>query len=678
MFTAKRLFIMPICAILLACLAVNTAAARIPQTGNSTSITYTLSSDGSWLRTQDAYLPGEILFQDDPLWQPEDVYVYGNCLYIAAAGNGYVVAYDLDTRKTRIYGEGTLNTPTGIYVTGRQELYVADSGFSKVFVFDAEGKLLSEYDRPDEMTFGAQAQFKPKKLVVDESGVMSIVSEGSYDGVIQLGAEGEFLGYFGYNSVPMTLLELLQDRFFTEEQKKQLFNRIPLTFYNLASDPDGIIYTITQSAVGNAIKKHNISGVNIIKHQMIDEKNFTDIAVGPTGQIYAVTQTGLIFEYDNDGNLLFSFGGQAISSERSGLLTIASGIAVDDEYNLYVLDKERGLVHTYVPTAFANLAHEAINEYRQGSYTSSRDKLNMLLMLAGNARFIYYYLGKNELQLRNHQAAAVFFRQAGDRSGYSEAFWEIRNDVINAVLPWMFAVFLATVLFNLVRRLWKGKQAAHQGTRFLVKSRILSDLMFGFNVLRHPIDSFYEVKTGARGSIWSAVILYLLAFGAFAFDYLGRGFAYSLRTTENTSPLYVILLFFLPVALFIICSYMVSELHDGKGWFMTVFIGMSYALVPWICFLPAVTVMTHVLALNESFLITFSSLLVYAWTTVLVILAIREIHEYELHQVLGNIMLTFFMMVVVIFAFSIIGMFWDKAIEIASSITREVKYRVGH
>jgi len=182
----------------------------------------------------------------------------------------------------------------------------------------------------------------PKKVVVDKRGNLYIVSEGTAEGIIQLSREGDFLGFFGSNTVNLSWLQKFQDIFFTSEQRSQLLLRIPKPYNNLAIDTKGLIYTTTRAVSGNAIKKHNTIGTNILtksaKGRMVDEPNFVDITIANDGRIIAVTETGLIYEYDREGNLLFSLGGRAISSERNGYFTVVSGICVDENDNLYVLD----------------------------------------------------------------------------------------------------------------------------------------------------------------------------------------------------------------------------------------------------------------------------------------------------------------------------------------------------
>ena len=135
---------------------------------------------------------------------------------------------------------------------------------------------------------------------------------------------------------------------------------MPYTFRNLAIDTNDLVYTATMGAKGDAIKKHDVGGNNLFL-EMYDEANFVDLCIGAYGQVYAVTETGLIYEYDSDGNLLFSLGGLATSREMVGLFTKVSAIDCDDQGNVYVLDQERGLLHSFSATSFADSVHAALD-----------------------------------------------------------------------------------------------------------------------------------------------------------------------------------------------------------------------------------------------------------------------------------------------------------------------------
>ena len=54
-----------------------------------------------------------------------------------------------DGALVKTFGEGTLKSPRGIFVTEEHICYVADRDAKAVFVFDAEGKLTGTYTKPD-------------------------------------------------------------------------------------------------------------------------------------------------------------------------------------------------------------------------------------------------------------------------------------------------------------------------------------------------------------------------------------------------------------------------------------------------------------------------------------------------------------------------------------------------
>lgn len=653
--------------------------------GNATTKTYTLrkeSGNSLLIPTQDAYLTGDALFLDDPLRMPEDLYWIDSRLYVADTGNGRIVCQDLESGEIHTYGEGILVSPSGVFVTKEGEIYAADPSLGAVVVLDGQGRELRRYGRPESTAFGANTQYQPTKVAVLDSGIIYIVSSGSFDGIIQLDAEGEFMGYYGYNNIPMTALDVLQDLLFTEAQKQKLFNKIPLAFYNLALDEKGLCYTVTQRTGVTPLKKHNIAGVNILENTLPDAL-LADISIGPDGLIFAVSESGLIYELDNDGQLLFALGGQVANSERRGLFTLASGIAVDQSCNLYVLDKERGIVHTFLPTEYADLMHRAVRQYRNGEYSESSRTLERVLQLAGNIQIAYHYFGKVEMQLRDYEAATVNFRRAGENAGYSDAFWEVRTQRISkwfggAVMGVLALALLTTFLAR--RRKKKEPEAVYFYTdgRRAQDRKFSENLKFSFRFFKAPSNSFYEVKLGARGTVGTGVCLYLLAFLAFALYYVGRGFAFTGVSLSNTSPLYLVILFFLPTGLFVLSSYMVSEVNSGEGSLKRMFIGMSYGLAPMICILPVLTFLTHILTRTESFLVNFGFIVAVLWTAVLELLAIKEIHNYEPGQVAVNVLLTLFLMIVILFAGSILVMFWDTALDTVSALFKEVCYRVLH
>lgn len=649
---------------------------------NATAYTYTISEEGNWIRTQDAYLVGSILFKNSELSNPEDIFIKNNKIYIADTGNSRILVLDMATGETLSLGDALLDMPTGVYVDDDGNILVADYGLDSVVKMSQDGQLIKKYERPSSILFGENASYKPRKVVSDKKGNIYVVSEGSYDGIIQLSKEGEFLGYFGGNKVFVSFADFLENMLFTEKQKAQLFNKIPSTFYNIAVNKKGLVYSVTQGQKGNAIKKHSVSGKNILKRagKMIDEINFVDLTVGAHDQIYAVTETGLIYEYDSEGDVLFSFGGRAISTERNGLFTVASGIAVDDSDNVYVLDKERGIVHVFYPTSFATMTHDALVLFENGKYLESKDIWAEILKLSGNSRIANNGMGKGYFQAGEYTLAAKYFKIANNKNDYSYAYWEIRNNWLqkNAgiTLIGAFILWFIVDIAKYANKRWHLFDNFRKFNKHVMAIKLIEDLAYVFNFIKHPADSFYYLRYEGKGSVLAATIIYLIAFAVFTANYLFRGFIFNTADARMVSYMYVLVIFFVPIALWIIGNYLISSINEGKGRFRDVYCATAYSFAPFILFMPIVVALSYIATLNEAFLIQFSTIIIWAWTAVMAFIGVREIHNYEPSEALKNILITLFFMFVVVIVISIVYMLANEAVNFIYTIIKEVAYHL--
>lgn len=659
--------------LLVLCLLLSLGVAGVlnVSAANATAYTYVKLSNGDWSRTQDAYIPDSVTLHSLNLLNPEDLTVTADCIYIADTGNRRVVAVNRVTGEFVSFGEEILNMPSGIFISENGMIYVADRGNSTVEVFDLQGNHLQSYGRPTEPTFGTKTQYTPTKIAVDPEGLMYVVSTGSYDGIIQLNAEGAFLGYFGYNNNPTTLGDWMIDRFFTEAQKQNLLNKIPLSFCNLVMDNNNLLYTVTMAAEGNALKKHDVAGNNLFPTEMYDETNFADLCIGPYQQVYAVTETGLIYEYDSEGNLLFSLGGLTASREMVGLFTKVAAIECDEEGNLYILDQERGLMHIFTPTAFANSVHAALDAYNAGRYQESRTIWESVRRISGSCQMVENGIANCAFQQHDYETAADYYELAENREGYSDAYWQIRNKQLSKILPWVLAAVVLCVVLYFVYDKW-----IYDRIPYRKPGRYMQNLQLVFRAIRHPIDTFESIRWENKGDYFTATLLYIALYVVFVCNYVLRGFVVSTNNTENTSLLFVSLIFLIPVALFLGCNYLVGEINDSKARFRDLYIGLAYCGAPFLVIMPFIIALSHVVTLNESRILSLLTLAIYVWCAILLIVFLKEVHRYMLRTVFANLGITIFLMAVVVLAASLLGMFADQMIGFFVEVFKEVRLRV--
>ncbi|MGN0746966.1 MAG: YIP1 family protein [Aristaeellaceae bacterium] len=663
----------------LVCLLLLASCIPAALADNATAYTYTVSATGDFKRTQDAYLSAGKLPLDVTLSTPEDLFIRGDDLYIADAGNRRIVRCSLSTGRTEILCDQQVNYPTGLYVDEQRNLYVADYGAKAVLLFSPEGTLLKTYSRPVETIFGRDATYLPRKIAVNRAGELYVVSEGTYDGIINLDDSGAFMGYFGFNYTEYTLWERIQNLVFTEAQMKKVLTRKPASFYNLDINADGIIYTVTQAVEGNAVKRHDISGLNMIAHYMLDESNFVDVCAGSYGQIYALTQTGIVNEYDASGRMLCSFGGMALSSARNGYSTVACAIARDEQDFLYILDRECAMVHVYYPTPYILGIHRAIEAYENGDYASSQHTWREIIAQGGGTNFSYEYLARTCYQTEDYENALAYARMGEARAIYSDAFWEVRNDWLMVYLPWCIG---GLILLRLVWGLWRKRHPKPKGEaltqQIMARSRgVRDDLAICGRYLRHPVDTMFFLRNDYVGSVPAAVILYLLGFAAFVFNDSFKGFAFSTHSIQDTSVLYLMILYFGSLTFLVLANYLVATITEGEGRLRDVFVMTAYALLPMILLLTGVTLLSYVLTLNEIFFIQAGETVGWCWTVVLVVLTFAQAHRFSGRNTFVNVLLTLFLIAIALIVLSVLYMFLDQLYSFVYTVVKEVLYRVA-
>lgn len=657
----------------------------------NTTYTYTISVDDEWIRTQDAYMASEIIFKDYDLSQPSDIFINGRNLYVADSGNSRIVIYNLDTKEKTFIGESILSQPSGVFAKNDGTVYVADMGLKEVLVFNVDGSLKLKIVRPNESPlFSKSATFEPKNVVVTSQDNIFVVGTGSHEGIMQFSSDGEFQGFFAANKRHLSLIERIQELLFTDEQKEQLLNRTSRPIENIDVTDRDLLCTVTQDAgvttewreatakIENRIKIHNMAGVNILaaSEDIHDEWNFVDVASGKDGFTYTLSYTGVISEYDSQGNLLFSFGGRSMSTDRNGLFTVAAAIDLDDNGFIYVLDKERGIVQVFYPTEYAALTHEATRILNKGDYEESEKIWKSILNLNGMSRVAHIGYGKSLMHQGNFKAALNEFKIANDKENYSDAFWEIRNEIINSILPYLLISLVVLFAVVYVYKAIAKKKGFKLIKKREIKSRLIKDILNVFDMLKHPIDNFYDLKVGTKGSVLSAAVIYIAVTLVFVVDTLFRGYLFAPENLSDLSIFPVLIMFIVPLGLFIVGNSMVASINDGEGSFKNIFVITAYSLSPYLIITPFVVIASYGVTFNESFILDLIWFVGVAWSAVILFIGIMRTHDYNFGETVKNILITVFFMLMAVVAAAIMYVMWNALISFIKSVLVEVDFRV--
>lgn len=673
---------------ILLCVTVFTMLTPLSASAETPYVTYTIDGYGSIRQTQTAYLAHSTItkFGEETLAGPSDIMVTDDGLiYVADSGNKRIVVGNLEGDLVSIIGEGTLVNPMGVYVTKEKHVYVADRDAEKIFIFDENGALLQTYGKPTSPLYGAAVSFLPIKITVNDAGIMYIVCESNTNGVVQISPTegGTFLGYFGTNFASTDLMTIIYRAILTDAQRAQMVSNIPSTPTNLAVDAKGLIYTVTRGNQNTTLKLLNIAGTNLIDNADGTYADApTDVVAGYHDNVYVADQQGYIYEYNNNGELMFVFGGPDDGSQRVGLSSMVSGIAIDANDRIYVLDSDKCRVQVYQPTEFTNLLHEALYLYSKGRYTESKEPLTRILEMNSMFDYANKAMGRAYFQEENYQMALHYARLAKDYEGYSDAFWEIRNvwlkkNIITVlglcVLLWIVMKVIGTLdkkkhILDKPRALWQK----------CLHNRTVSNLQYAMYYMKHPVDGAYGIANEGRAN-WIASTLILVVFIIeFVVNKYTCGFL--MKTVmegryEIFSDIGTVLVVMIALTA---CTYLVCTINDGEGTVKKLYTMFCYTLIPYVVLTPLVYLLSHVFTGNEAVLLSMLNILIYGWIAVIGFVGLKEVNNFKMTETVKIVFLTVFTVLIMALLIFIIYVLWAQVFEFISAIFGEVVYRLGY
>lgn len=667
-------------------LLVGVAADSLKVRADSPYRTYTIDGYGYVTETQTAYLPFETITKigDEALVGPTDFTLTDEgSMYILDSGNCRVVVSDMEGNLIDTFGEGILVNPRGMYVTKDLTCYVADRDARSIFVFDRDGELIQTYGKPDHPLYGSTQDFLPLKIVVNESGTMYIICESNNNGIVQISPVegGTFLGYFGTNNTSASLWRIIWRAIQTDAQRAKSQGNLPSTPDNMAIDEKGLIYTVTRGEKYDTLKRLNIAGVNMIECDAYEDVPAA-VAVGNHDNVFVASTNGYIYEYNNEGDLLFVFGGSDDGQQRIGLSTKVEAIQIGADDKIYVLDSDKAQIQIFEPTEFTNYLHEALYLFSKGRYTESKVPLEEVLRMNNLFDYANMAMGKALLQEENYEEAIRYAKLAKDYDGYSDAFWEIRNEWLKrnlvTVVFIIVGLWLAKKLITLADKKWNILKGPRAVLEKLGSRKLIRELRYMFFFIRHPIDGCYGIKRQNKVSLASANVMLIIGILFFVINKYFCGFLFKTVREGYYDIFSDVGLLLVGLLLITGCNYLMCTINEGEGKLKDIYCSFIYSLTPYLVFMPVVFAISHAVTFNESFFVEFAQLFMYAWIAVLLFISIREINNYTIKETVKIIFLTIFTILIALLLAFIIYVLWAQVFDFIQSLCGEVVYKIGN
>lgn len=447
--------------------------------------TYTYNFWDDIEKSPDAYRVSHVVYAadlnlDKPLKNPSSLYAIGNILYVADTDNNRFIELEYTKQKTLelkrviesvnpspLLENNTFKGPKDIFVNKEDGSFLfADTENGRVIKTDKDLNVILVLKEPDDPTYEKGKAFLPAKVVADAKGRVYVLSKNVNKGFLKYEYDGEFQGYFGATKVIVSIVDRFWKKFATEAQKARMTSFVPTEYSNCYIDNEGFIFAVTQTfsewdlLSGDAAP---IRRLNALGNDFLVQNGYNwvigDLQWGNAGGIQGPSRMsditvlddevyialdenrGRLFAFNNQGYLLFAFGGRG---NIAGSFRKASALDHIDK-DLFVLDSTNASITVFTPTEYGNLIYQATEEYSVGEYDASAATWEKVLGHNGNYDLAYIGLGKSFLRQKRYKEAMDYFKLKRDRRDYSKAFKYYRKEWIE-----QHVVIIVTVLLLLI------------------------------------------------------------------------------------------------------------------------------------------------------------------------------------------------------------------------------------
>lgn len=680
--------------------------------------TYTYSNDGDVLVSPAAYVPDsvitsssmglEVAFDD-----PRDLFIGPDeKMYIVDAANNRVIVsdryynhlFDIDKFTNEHGVPDSFNNPSGVFVN-EEFIYVCDTDNNRIVKFDTEGNYVKIIKKPESNLFEEGSIYKPVACAVDQYGRLFVVSSTTYQGIIVINDDADFYGFIGAQKVSISALEIIWRKIQTDEQRSQSEQYVSTEFNNITIDENNFIYVTTssideakqQSAIRGKdkksdyapVKKLNASGADVMKRNgfyppsgeigfstlstdtIVGASKVIDCAVGPEGTWSIIDEKrSKVFTYDDNGNLLFIFGDVGIQTGNIGSVEAI----VYQGSKILLLDKTNDNIVVYRRTEYGDLLLQAIQHDNERKYDMTIDDWTEVLKRNNNFDSAYIQIGKALYRQGKYEEAMEYYKAAYETENYSDAWKEIRKEWASKYF-WTIPVVLV-VVFVLLGKFFG--YAAKVNTRAALKvgrKSLKEELLYAFHVIFHPFDGFWDLKHEKRGSMRSASVILITTILVYFYNSIGKGYIFS-PYTSYSDIFGAVTAVLAPLLLWVVANWCLTTLFEGEGSMRDIFIASCYCLTPLILLIFPSTLLSHVLAANESGILTLMSSFAYLWLGILLVLGMMVTHDYSVGKNLLTCLATIVGMAFIMFIGILFTSLMAKIVMFITQIVEEIAFRL--
>ena len=208
-------------------------------------------------------------------------------------------------------------------------------------------------------------------------------------------------------------------------------------------------------------------------------------------------------------------------------------------------------------------------------------------------------------------------------------------------------------------------------------SRYLQSLRFALHVITHTFDGFWDLIHEKRGTIAAANTFLFLFLLTRVLKLICTNFQFISAPIQHINLFEEAASLLLPFLVLCVANWAMTTLFEGKGRFKEIYIGMCYALVPYILIQLPMILVSNMLTYEEGSFYSVLLSISVIWCVFLVFVGLMEIHDYGPGKTFIFLIVTVVGAGVILFLMLVFFSLLSDAFAFFVSFYREIVFRLN-
>ena len=208
-------------------------------------------------------------------------------------------------------------------------------------------------------------------------------------------------------------------------------------------------------------------------------------------------------------------------------------------------------------------------------------------------------------------------------------------------------------------------------------SRYGQSMKYALYVITHPFDGFWDLIHEKKGSIAAANTFLALFLIIRVLKLIATNFQFIMAPIQHINVFEEMGSLLLPFLVLCVANWAMTTLFEGKGRFRDIYMGMCYALVPYIIIQLPMILVSNMLTYEEGSFYSVLLSISVIWCVFLVFVGLMEIHDYGPGKTFIFLIVTVVGAGVILFLMLVFFSLLSDAFAFFVSFYREIVFRLN-